>query len=81
MSYNIGEIVKDAKNLRTFGYERYENYIFIISEKEKDNDIWTITSLTNSKLKLFLRSHELRKATKKETKQYKLETKAKKYNL
>ena len=85
MAFSMNDIVKIYKSpiFGSFGYENYDKDIYKISGREKDVNglLWRITSISNSNLKLFLRTNQLRKATKEELKQYKLETKVNKYNL
>ena len=88
MVFSMDDIVKIDKSpiFGSFGYDRYENDIFKISGIENlysdtKDLLWEITSLSNSNLKLYLKTNQLRKATKEELKQYELENKVNKYNL
>jgi len=88
MAFSMDDIVKIDKSpiFGSYGYEKYENDIFKVSGVENlysdtDDLLWKITSLSNINLQLFLKTNQLRKATKEEIKQYKLDTKVNKYNL
>lgn len=86
-SINYSDLVNDLNRLNINpGFERHENDIFKISGVENlysdtKDLLWKITSFSNKNLELFLKTKQLRKATKEEIKRYKLENKVNKYNL
>ena len=88
MAFSMDDIVKIDLNRLNInpGFERHENDIFKISGVENlysdtKDLLWKITSFSNKNLELFLKTKQLRKATKEEIKRYKLENKVNKYNL